>query len=83
VAADLGTTVGQMVSACTQWGRLANCNGIAAAIRENLPEAEHAKVLRCIRQIRKEQDEDKVVQQISQGLRLTGGWILEMATGRK
>ena len=42
---------------------------------ERLPEAERLKIARCIRQIRKEQDEDKILRQILGGLRLTGGWM--------
>ena len=75
VAADLGTDAAQIVVACVQWGRLANLEGVLAAIGEKLPAAERLKCLRCIRQIRKEQDEDKVLRQLLSGLRLTGGWI--------
>ena len=58
-----------------QWGRLANLEDVVAAIRAKLREAERLKCSRCIRQIRKEQDEDKILRQILNGLRLTGGWI--------
>lgn len=72
VAADLGMAG---VVVCTQWGRLANVEGVVAAMREKLPEAERLKAARCVRQIRREQDEDQIVRQIVNGLRLTGGWI--------
>ena len=75
VASDLGVVAGQIVGVCTQWGRLANLEGIATAIRERLPEAERVKCARCVRQIRNEQDEDKILRQLFNGLRLTGGWI--------
>jgi GTP-binding protein EngB required for normal cell division len=75
VAADLGITAGQVVPMCAEWGRLANLAGVVAVIGQRLPEAQRLKTSRCIRQIRKEQDEDKVLRQILNGLRLTGGWI--------
>ena len=46
-----------------------------AVIRGKLPEAELLKTARCIRQIRKERDEDRIVRQIFNGARLAGGWI--------
>jgi uncharacterized protein len=73
VAADLGME--KVVTCCTQWGRLANVEGVVVALREKELDAERLKVARCIRQIRQEQDEDKIVRQIVGGLRLTGGWI--------
>jgi uncharacterized protein len=76
VAADLGVGAAQLVAACTQWGRLANLDGLVAAMQEKLPEAQRLKCARCIRQIRREQDEDKVLRQVLGGLRLTGGWIV-------
>jgi uncharacterized protein len=75
VAADFGVAAGQVAAGCTQWGRLANLEGIVAAIGQGMPEAQRLKIARCIRQIRKEQDEDKLLRQILGGLRLTGGWI--------
>jgi GTP-binding protein EngB required for normal cell division len=75
VASDLGMDAGQIVAVCAQWGRLANRDGIVTAIRAKLPEAERLKCSRCIRQIRKEQDEDKILRQMLNGLRLAGGWI--------
>ncbi len=75
VAEDLGVAAGQVVAVCTQWGRLANLADVLAALRQRLPEAERLKCARCIRQIRSEQDADKIVHQIIQGLRLTGGWL--------
>jgi predicted GTPase len=75
VAEDLGVAAGQVILVCTQWGRLANLANVLAAIRQRLPEAERLKCARCIRQIRKEQDTDKILHQIVHGLRLTGGWI--------
>jgi uncharacterized protein len=76
IASDLGVTREQIVVACTQWGRLVNIEDVAAAVRAKLPEAERLKCTRCIRQIRREQDEDKLVRQVLNGLRLTGGWIV-------
>ena len=76
VASDLSVVAEQIVAACAQWGRLINVEGVVAAIREKLPEAERLKCSRCIRQIRKEQDEDKILRQILNGARLTGGWIV-------
>ena len=64
VAADLGVAAEQIVAVCTQWGRLVNLDSVLPAIRGQLPEAERLKIARCIRQIRKEQDEDKLVRQI-------------------
>ena len=75
VAADLGLTAGQIVAVCAQWGRLANLDGVLSAIGGQVPEAERLKIARCIRQIRKEQDEDKLLRQLLGGLRLAGGWI--------
>ena len=75
VAADLGVAVGQIAAVCTQWGRVANLENVVAAIGEQLPDAERLKCGRCIRQIRREQDEDKILRQVLNGLRLTGGWI--------
>jgi hypothetical protein len=74
VAADFGVAAGQIAAMCAQWGQLANLEGAVAAIREKLPETEQLKVSRCIRQIRKAQDEDKLLRQILHGLRVTGGW---------
>ena len=76
VADDLGADATRLVAACVQWGRLANREGILAAVGEQLPAAERLRCLRCIRQIRREQDEDKVLRQLLSGLRLTGGWIV-------
>jgi GTPase Era involved in 16S rRNA processing len=76
VASDLNVVAGQIVVACAQWGRLVNMEDIVTAILAKLPEAERLKCSRCIRQIRKEQDEDKILRQILNGLRLTGGWIV-------
>jgi uncharacterized protein len=75
VAADLGISARQIAAVCTKWGRLANLERVAAAIGEQLGEAQRLKCCRCIRQIRREQDEDQVLRQILSGLRLTGGWI--------
>jgi uncharacterized protein len=75
VAEDLGVFAPQIASVCAQWGRLANLDGVLAAIGNVLPEAERLKVFRCIRQIRQAQAEDQVFHQILNGLRLTGGWI--------
>jgi hypothetical protein len=75
VAADLGLGAGQIAAACTQWGRLADLDGVLSAIRGQVPDAERLKIARCIRQIRKEQDEDKLLGQLLGGLRLAGGWI--------
>ena len=61
VATDLGLGAGQVAAACVEWDRLANLEGVLSAIRGHLPEAERLKISRCIRQIRKEQDEDKVL----------------------
>jgi GTPase Era involved in 16S rRNA processing len=76
VASDLGLVAEQIVVTCVQWDRLTNIEGIVTAIRAKLPEAERLKCSRCIRQIRKEQDEDKILRQILNGVRLTGGWIV-------
>ncbi len=76
VAADLGITAQQVSLVCAQWGRLANVEGVVAAVRDVLPEAERLKITRCIRQIRSERDEDKILRQVLNGLRLTGGWIV-------
>lgn len=76
VAEDLGIPARQIVAVCAQWGRLANRDGLVAALADALPEAERVKVFRCIRQIRQEQAEDKVFHQIVNGLRLTGGWVV-------
>ena len=75
VAADLGLAAEQIVAVCTQWDRLVNLDSVLSAIRGQLLEAERLKIARCIRQIRKEQDEDKLVRQILGGLRLAGGWM--------
>lgn len=76
VASDLNVAAEQIVVACTQWGRLLRMEDVVTAILAKLPEAERLKCSRCIRQIRKEQDEDKILRQILNGLRLTGGWII-------
>jgi uncharacterized protein len=75
VASDLGVDAAQIVAACVEAGRLANLEALMAAIVAAMPEAERLKCARCIRQIRKEQDENKVLRQILGGLRLTGGWM--------
>jgi uncharacterized protein len=77
VAADFGVPAWQIAVVCTEWGRSANLGDLLAAIYAQLPEAERLKTSRCIRQIRKEQDEDKILRQILGGLRLTGGWIVK------
>jgi uncharacterized protein len=76
VAADFGVSSGQIAVVCAKSGRPANLEEIVAAIRMKLPEAERLKISRCIRQIRKEQDEDNIIRQILSGIRLTGGWIV-------
>jgi GTP-binding protein EngB required for normal cell division len=75
VAADFEIPSGQIVPICGQWERQSNREGIATALEIVLPEAEKLKVARCIRQIRREQDEDKLIHQVINGLRLAGGWI--------
>lgn len=65
----------QIVAVCAQWGRLTNIDGVTAALCDRLTEAERVKAARCVRQIRRAQDEDKVIRQLLGGLRLTGGWI--------
>jgi uncharacterized protein len=75
-AADLGVRVEQIVPVCSQWGELSSLSGVVAAIDEALPTAERLKASRCIRQIRREQDEDKILRQVLHGLRLTGGWVV-------
>jgi GTPase Era involved in 16S rRNA processing len=75
VATDLDTTIADVAPVCTRWGRFANMESVAAALRARLEEAERLKVSRCIRQIRKEKDEDNVLRQLMRGLRLTGGWM--------
>lgn len=77
VAADFGVTPIQIVAVCGKWGRLSNLDGFATAIQEKLPDAERLKIARCIRQIRREQDEDKIIHQLLSGLRLAGGWIVK------
>jgi uncharacterized protein len=77
VAADFCVPAGQIAAICAEWGRLANLEKVLAAIRERLPEAECRKMLRCIRHIRKEQDENKILRQLLSGLRLTGGWVVD------
>ena len=76
VAADLDVAARQIAPVCAQWGRLAHLERVVAAIGDFLPDAQRLKITRCIRQIRKEQDEDKILRQILNGLRLTGGWIV-------
>jgi uncharacterized protein len=75
VTDDLGLAAGQIALVCVQWGRIEHLANVLATIRQRLPEAERLKCARCIRQIRKEQDADKIVHQIMHGLRLTGGWL--------
>jgi hypothetical protein len=75
-AADLGVAGEQIVPVCSRWGTLTNLGDVVAAIDDALPRAERLKASRCIRQIRKEQDEDKIVRQVLNGLRLTGGWAV-------
>jgi GTPase Era involved in 16S rRNA processing len=77
VAADFSVTPIQIVPLCGKWGRLANLDGFATVIQEKLPDAERLKIARCIRQIRREQDEDKIVRQLLSGLRLAGGWVVK------
>ena len=76
VAADFDVSPMQIVALCGRWGRLANLDGLIAEIRQTVPEAERLKVCRCVRQIRQEQDEDKIVRQVLAGLRLAGGWVV-------
>ncbi len=76
VATDFDAPPEQIVAICGQRGRQANLEGVVAAIRDKLPDAERLKICRCIRQIRQEQDEDKIVRQALAGLRLAGGWIV-------
>jgi uncharacterized protein len=79
VAQDLGIAADQVVLACTRQGESSDAVRLWDAIRTQLPEAERRKCLRCIRQIRKQRDDDQIVHQILNGLRLTGGWLV----GRK
>ena len=84
-AADLGVAAKRIVTVCTQWGRLVNREGVVAAIGDALPEARRLKTARCIRQIRKERDEDRILRQVLCGLRLTGGWVVgkrSLSSGR-
>ena len=76
VASDFDVVAGQIVVTCSEWGRLQNIEDVMVAMLEKLPEAERLKCSRCIRQIRKERDEDQLLRQILGGMRLTGGWIV-------
>jgi uncharacterized protein len=83
VAIDFDVSPKQIVAICGQWGRLVNLEGLISAIQETLPEAERLKICRCIRQIRQEHDEDKIVRQFLNGLRLAGGWVVNKQQGSK
>jgi uncharacterized protein len=76
VANDFGIRPLEIIPACTQWARLANRDGLVTAIQEKLPAAQRLKIARCVRQIRREQDEDQIIRQLLRGLRLAGGWIV-------
>lgn len=75
VAEDFGTTADQIVGLCAEWGRVSGMDRLQSVIREIMPEAERLKCARCIRQIRREQDDDRILRQLLHGLRLTGGWM--------
>jgi hypothetical protein len=75
VADDFGVFPGRIVPICGRWGQLSNLEGVSLEIQSLLPEAERLKTSRCVRQIRREQDEDQIVHQLLAGLRLAGGWI--------
>jgi GTP-binding protein EngB required for normal cell division len=75
MAADFAVSAAQVTPLCGLWGRLSNLDGVLAALRGKLSEAQLLKTARCIRQIRKERDEDRLVRQIFNGVRLAGGWI--------
>lgn len=77
VAGDLEVDAESLPLVCVEWNRRKNIEGLLAAIARRLPEAERLKCLRCVRQLRKEQDEDKLLRQLLGGLRLAGGWIVE------
>lgn len=76
VATDFGVRPIEIIPVCVQWARLANRDGLATAIQEQVPAAERLKIARCVRQIRREQDEDQIIRQLLHGLRLAGGWIV-------
>jgi GTP-binding protein EngB required for normal cell division len=75
VADDFGVFPGRIVPICGRWGQLSNLEGVYLEMQTLLPEAERLKTSRCVRQIRREQDEDQIVHQLLAGLRLAGGWI--------
>jgi hypothetical protein len=77
VANDFSVRPIEIVSVCTQWDHLANHDGLVTALQEKLPAAERLKISRCVRQIRREQDEDQIIRQLVHGLRLAGGWIVK------
>jgi uncharacterized protein len=81
VASDFGVPSERIVPLCGQWGRQANLEGLVTAVEAALPEAERLKICRCIRQIREEQDEDKIIRQVLSGLRLAGGWVVNQGRG--
>jgi uncharacterized protein len=76
VAADFEVSPDDIVPICGKWDKLLNLDGVAAAIQSVLPEAERVKICRCIRQIRKVQDENEIIRQVLHGLRLAGGWVV-------
>jgi GTP-binding protein EngB required for normal cell division len=76
VAEDLDVAPPEIAVVCTAAGQTSHLDRVLAAIQANLTEAQRLKCCRCIRQIRQEQDDDKVLRQILNGLRLTGGWLV-------
>ena len=78
VAADLGVAAGQIAAVCAQWGRLANLEGVAGGHPRATARGRASENARCIRQIRKEQDEDKILRQISAAC----GWPADGSSAR-
>jgi GTP-binding protein EngB required for normal cell division len=76
VAGDFGIPAQRIVAVCGLWGKLANLERLEAAILDGQSMAEQVKIARCLRQIRREKDEDRVFKQIIHGLRLAGGWMI-------
>jgi GTPase Era involved in 16S rRNA processing len=81
VACDLGLTTDQVAAVCVKSGHYHNVDDIESAILGACAKAERLKQIRCIRQIRREKDEQTLYENLRRFGRLGIGWARRMAKG--
>ena len=75
VASDLDLTIDLVTPVCVKTGHYDNIEAVSNAILSVLEKAQHLKQIRCIRQIRREHDEQTMYDNLRRFGRLGIGWV--------